>query len=930
LSPEQAASYARGLTYRQARPVLAELEHLQAEGKIADFEVRPELHGVVVREGTSEVPEWLSRLRDIAAVFPLKGGDYPSCAVAAAEALPEQVEGLSRVAAGAAARLRAEGPTTPQATDPSIDAYIGSTWSSVSGKTTPDTGVTMRILRGGEVIVTDSTTSDGGGYYHFYPSWHSCPSYGYDWTLRPGDVVEVTAHGNTVSTVVATLSAWMDPGTDIVAGRTDPGRSVEIWTSLPSSDLCSLTSYSQTVGTDSNGNFVADFTDQADFDRRASSYVYARDTNGNSTYAWFHAYNIAAEFNSVSFWGYLTPDTYFTATLSRAGSIVSTYNGRSDEGGYYYGWFTDTVRSGDVVRVSGGGVSVQYTATSLDATLDPTADRAVGTTGANRLVKAYFYKRTWGVLQTTCEWRGGCAGTTADGGGAFTLDTTLDLERGDYADFYVYDAEGNYQYAGERSIPAIVADLSWRSVKGYWGDPTVRYVTVTLKSSGGGVKDTQSWVWVYSWDGEFSTRMSSDIAPADVIEVTDGTVTETMTVQDLTARLSGSTGHLSGSAYNDHLVAKLWDFRRDYEYLYGYCSETDVTGGAYDLTFTEAQVGGQDWAEMWSRGPGGHYTYRGAHVFTVNARKGHDYVGGHTEVPYTPVTVTLQRGGSPIAVYTTTSYADGYYGGFLSGGTPVTITQGDTVLVQTGDGGNVSLPIPELTASADATNNRIYGKAPANDPVRPEAQRYFNWGLYSYPQNTTADSSGNYSASFSGLYWSRDCSAVDVGHRCSQVAVQYYNSAGHQVWWEGPPPQAVGPDIYESDDISTTARAYVGVQSHTFHTITDTDWVTFTVPQADVDGGVPYRIETFNLGWGMATRVRLYDTDGTTLLGQWTGYEYRGRGVSILWTPTATGTYYLEVSPPASDYAAYCDAVYDLMVLPLRGQIYLPMIARND
>ena len=205
----------------------------------------------------------------------------------------------------------------------------------------------------------------------------------------------------------------------------------------------------------------------------------------------------------------------------------------------------------------------------------------------------------------------------------------------------------------------------------------------------------------------------------------------------------------------------------------------------------------------------------------------------------------------------------------------------------------------------------------------------YNWGAHISSQVITAGTSGNYSASFNGLYWSRDCSAVDVGHRCTQPAVRYYNSAGHQVWLEGPSPQPVGPDIYESDNISTTARAYTGIQSHTFHTITDTDWITFTVPQADVDDGVPYRIETLNLGWGMATRVRLYATDGTTLLGEWTGYEDDGRGVSVLWTPTAAGTYYLEVSPPSSSYAAYCDAVYDLMILSVRGQIYLPLVTRG-
>ena len=721
------------MTYRQARPIVAQLRRLQAEGKIAGFDVRPDLHGVAVERATSDALEELFRMQGVAAVLPL-GEEPPACAVAAAEALPEQVIGLSRMAAGAARSLTTASMAI-QTTDPSIDVYAPpkSGWASVSGKTTPDTTVTIRILHGSQVIVTESTTSSSSGYYHFSPSWHSCPTRGYDWTLRPGDVVEVTANGNTVSTVVAYLSAWVDPDANTVAGRTDSGRSVEVWLRSYESDPCSSVTYSQTVGTDGSGNFSADFTGQVDFDRRASATVYARDGNGNSTYASFYAYRITAEFSSSSFRGYLKPEVSFTATLSRGGGVVSTYSGESNARGYYYGRFTDTIRSGDVVRVSGGGVSMRYTATGLDVTLDPTADRAAGTTGANRLVKAYFYKRVgWGDVRTGCSWNSDCAGTTADGSGAFTLSTDLDLVRGDYADFYVYDAEGNYQYAWDRPAPAIVADLTWNWVEGYWGDPDAGYVTVTLKSSGGTVKEAKSRVWVGSWDGGFSTGMTSDIVPSDIIEVTDGTVTETMTVQDLTARLDGDTGHLAGDAPHGHLVVELWDFRRDGGY--GYCSETDVVS-SYDLTFGDAQVGGQDYADVWSSGPDGHYTYRRAYAFTVNVAKGDDVINGYTETPSTPVTVTLQRGGSSIAVGTTTSSNVGHYVIYLDGGTPVTITQGDTVQVQTGDGDSTAVSVPELTVNADAANNRIYGKSPANEPVQPEVLRHYNFGLLTTRDN---------------------------------------------------------------------------------------------------------------------------------------------------------------------------------------------------
>lgn len=948
LTPEQAAEYAHRLTYRQAGPILPELERLRSEGLIAGFEIRPDLHGVVMKGAASDALERLSRLSGLAALMPHSEASPSTCAVAAAQALPKQVLGLSRLAGERAMRFRVAGVTS-QATDPSINLWVrpgstGNDYSDISGQTTPDTVVTMRILRGGRVIATQSTTSFSdpwGGWYFFAPSWQDCPVSGYTWSLRPGDVVEVTAHGNTVSTVVADLRAWVDPLTNVVAGRTDPGRSVEVRLSYPSSDPCYWYDRPRVTGTDSSGNFSVNFSDLVDFNRSANAVIYARDANGNSTCYVFHAYRIAAGFHHSDFWGYLKPEVDFLATLRRGGDTVSVHSGRSDPTGYYSGYFTDIIRPGDLISVSGGGVNIQYIATDLNVTFDIVANRVNGTTGANRLVQADFQKRDdWGVVRTSCSGGYDCASARAVASGDFAIDTDLDLARGDYAYFYAYDAEGNYQ-SGERPVPAIFADLTGSGataslgtsrsavgpagggggdVGGYWGNPDAGYVTVTLKDSSGTVKGVNSQVWVGS-DGIFITYFGNT-APADIIEVTDGTVTETMRVQNLTARLDGDSGHLTGNAPAGHLLAELWDFRREAGGYFSYCSETTVAS-PYDLTFDGAQVGGQDLATVQSMGPDGHYSRRTVNAFTVWVRKESGYVGGDTETPNTLVTITLWRSGSSIAVYTTTSSVYGYYWADLSGGTLLTITQGDIVQVQTGDGDDASVPIPELTLNTDGVNNRLYGKAPANEPVQTRVWRRG----YSREQFVAADGSGHYSASFNGLYW-WDCSPVSVGHRCSQPYVYYYNAAGHEISLVGPYPPSVGADIYESDDTSATARAYTGIQSHTFHIGTDTDWVTFTVPQADVDNGVLYRIETFNLGWNMATRVTLYDA-GLNGLVEWLGYNDRGRGVSAWWAPPAAGTYYLQISPPNSYYAAHCEAVYDLMILPVRARVYLPLVMRN-
>jgi hypothetical protein len=142
---------------------------------------------------------------------------------------------------------------------------------------------------------------------------------------------------------------------------------------------------------------------------------------------------------------------------------------------------------------------------------------------------------------------------------------------------------------------------------------------------------------------------------------------------------------------------------------------------------------------------------------------------------------------------------------------------------------------------------------------------------------------------------------------------------------EGPEPQ-IGADIYESDDTSGTAKPYLGLQSHSFHSITDTDWISFTVSSQDVADQIPFLIATYNVGEGMATYLALYDTNGTTLLAYKYGY---GPGAEIIWTPTSTGTYFVQVSPPSQSYTTYCDAVYDLLIVRNPKVIFMPLTVRN-
>jgi hypothetical protein len=353
------------------------------------------------------------------------------------------------------------------------------------------------------------------------------------------------------------------------------------------------------------------------------------------------------------------------------------------------------------------------------------------------------------------------------------------------------------------------------------------------------------------------------------------------------------------------------------------------------LNFEQAQVGPQDRATIWSLGSDGHYTQHSAYAFSANVDQGTSWIWGYSKSPKENVSVTLLRNGATVATHNATSFDSGYFYANLNIGTPVIITQGDTVQIQTSSGDSVTILIPEFTVASDPVNNRVYGKSPANQPIQAQSRRHLNWGWHYTSSLVMADGSGNHSTEFNNWYWSRDCSAMDLNHQCSQVGASYYTTDDHRIQVEGPRPQPISADSYEfilgigDDNTSANARVYSGIQSRTFHNSEDVDWVTFTVPAIDITNKVIYQIGTSNLGWNMATRVDIYNST-MSLLTTWTGYEYNGRGIFVSWQPPSAGTYYLKLSPPDSMYATYCDARYDLSILPVRAKVFLPAVERGD
>jgi hypothetical protein len=124
---------------------------------------------------------------------------------------------------------------------------------------------------------------------------------------------------------------------------------------------------------------------------------------------------------------------------------------------------------------------------------------------------------------------------------------------------------------------------------------------------------------------------------------------------------------------------------------------------------------------------------------------------------------------------------------------------------------------------------------------------------------------------------------------------------------------ACEPDVYEPDNDPSSATP-IGIgdepQQHGFCPETDAaDWVSF-----ETQGGQTYEIATLELEPYCDTVIKLYDTDGQTVLVQDDdgGEEFASR---IEWTSPASATYYVEVveyfgrTGPDTGYALRVDPV---------------------
>lgn len=906
----EAERYTSSLLKKQARPLLSELQALKDIGRVADFKLLPEQQAILVQSSSTDSKSQLSQLSNVETFASTKAEN--ACGTESFAALQDQIYSISRTQ-----DFGKDFERKPTQTEIFIVYLDGFDWGYIFGYTSPFVDVTLRILRAGQLLADEQTmTSTQDGEFEFYPEYSDCSDF--TWLLQEGDVVEITAAGKTTSTTVVKLNFWVDPIRNQVAGVTAPGKSVLVDLDAPQSNFCSSDEYVKTSLSDATGHFNIDFSDLVDFNNASSAVVSVTGDNGHSIINVLRAYGIEVGNFSRSIYFYLKANTSYTANIKRLGVDISTFTGTTDLDGSGYFYSSVTLQAGDLITVQGGGSTLTYTVAAFsDFYVDVNTHKLTGKTDAGRKVSGSFYHRdgAWGYLQNRCSTTANCASATADNSGAFTLASSQVLFRGDYADVSIYDKDGNSQNQATIYSAVIIAGAGNSYLQGFWGSPD-QTITIILKDSTDveKLKHTIHLTDSYSFGLNFIPMV---IEVGDTISVTDGVDTESMTVPEVHVELNKDTDQLSIVAPNNNAVVYFVNDNPRDDTDSEICSELQIINDGISIPYDD--VGGQDYAVVTFRNEDGHYTEKRAHAAELNV----NYLGlvqGFTMTPSQTVEVKLLKDSSLLETKFATSNPNGFYE--LEFDTDLELGDRIQVLADTTE----EMQLPMVTIKGDIAENRIYGTAPANQPLNIWLENYqlnhFIDNSGSIIKRVRADAKGNFSASFEGEILS-NCKLATVAGECVHVHFNYYdeNEFGYFGFKDLSP--NVDQDAWEDDNSFENAKMYTGYQKHTFHQGDQQDWVKFTVNPVDV--GKPYYLMTTNLGTTMDTILILYESDGITEIAR---DDNSGGGFAsqIYWIPDKSGQFYIRVKQGELGGRENCASSYDLFIA--RGKIWLPVIAR--
>jgi hypothetical protein len=888
---------ARDRLAEQVQPVLARLAVLADAGWVTAAELDLDQGWVRV---TVPTLEHRLRLETELAAFPVVRGVTltPACPVAADE--PR----LTRWAAEAQfAAADVEQPAdAAQATNPSIVFFWNqgrSAWR-LEGQAPANADLTWRILANGVERYRGLTRSGGNGAYAVNSSDLDCAGF----SLRSGDVVEVSAGGSTIQMPIAGGAVSVDVTAEAVRGVTLPSREV----------MAEVRGVRRTATADANGLFALDFRGALDLSGRDVAALTISDSNQNQTR--FEVNGPRLELTGGVLTVYYKNWVNYQVEHVRGTQTLFAFTGSMPLTGVLPVELGTLPQPGDVFRFRSGDTVLQMTALSGDVSL--VAGTAVQLQGS--APPGVEWDASVQVVGAGCALPSAPVFLTgnADSSGQIRGSISANVLPGSRATLSLIDAGGNRQWLGDRYATRLVVDE--RSITGVWARP-VGGLQAIVRDSGGAVRASTA---LTPTGAAFFANLSSQTG--DRIEVGNGTLTATVASKPaVTAALS--TTAITGSAPNGSVRVIFQDFdagaadRQAMLSTTARCSEATAVAGAFSVPV--GGVNGRDRAQAEVSTPEGHRVVAMSAIRPYSrVTIGSDEVSGYSGLAAgTGLTLALQQAGQSFSITTTVGTDGAYTGRFRFAGSSVNVAPGMTLTIS-GPGGVIQArPIGAFTLVSDAAANRYTGLAGVNHTV--EIRPVLDSGG-SLMLTTKAAASGAYTASLDGRVG--NCRPARLNARCDGAWLTDYDFEGNTTWLQQRPSPPPGPDAAEPDNAPLQARDYAGPQARTFSpgttpggadSVIDTDYVRFTV-RADQAG----RPLGFRLTGSRAT-LSLYRVDTLEPIAI---LHPDGDGRAA-WTPPAGGVFLVAISGEAVCGAEYTLTIGDVTLANATVRLYLPIIS---
>jgi len=899
LSPRQAREAAEAWGRQNVERYRLFLDGLMYEGRISGYEVRLDLNAILLRgvvdpiglTGLPDNPEDIS-------ILPARQTDF--CSGNLGQDVRLRVLALDQFGAEPEEPGSQQGDSEAQAivSAPSINILsdvLNGQASSVYGKAAKNALVTLRVYRSGREVGLAKGHSDQRGFYQFavtqFCEWHT-----YDPRLLVGDQVEVSAAGKSSNMVYDDLRGWADPQADTIAGHTASYRKVQIQL-YHTVNNCSIKRYTKTLLPSALGDFSYAFNGKPDFNGLAEASIYAWDIYNNAVRVDIQAYHLEYDLQNNQVRGVTLPGQANVELDVIHTDTEEIYPVGLGADGSFSVSLSIPALEGDTLVLSGDEVDQYMDIASFEPVVNAAVNQATGITWPGEIIQARFVSQFF----NSCASRQVCRTTRARPDGSFILKSGYNLRAGDEVQFIIIDEQGNWQFF-DRHAPFLETrrfrDSNSVSVSGYW--PTLKaHLTASLLSSDGSlVKDSQSQD--SAWESFAFTLTSDQIAIGDLIEVSDGTTAQRMTLYDLYASLDSATRRLSGSAGPGSLLVRYTDVRPGKTmWRVNGCLVKGISTQQFGFSLPRVTIGPGDLAYLYHLTPQGYLTSGYAHAFTVQIERYNrnqvDYstVKVYTLQPGQLVTVALKTGNTLLeSVNATSNIVDSlavisFQNQFLPG---------QIVEVSTSTNSAV-FTIPTINYNENSSSNEISGVTLPNTPLWVYLLRYSAKGsvLDYVGRLMKAGQDGTFVTNFNNILFpiNSQCYPLtaQVGSLCVEPAfLLYLLPSGHTFYHNQPVNVSYQEDSYEDDDTYDRRVLYIGPSHHTL-TANDEDWISFSVSANQV--GRPFIFYTYNVDPSITTEITLYTNKGKKVLATSTTFQ---RVAYLEYTFSAANDYSLKIA----------------------------------